>query len=34
MWTAFTVFIESVTILLLFLHFWFFGCQAYGILAP
>ena len=36
MWTIFKVFIEFVTILLLgfFFMFWFFGCEARGILAP
>ena len=34
MWTIFKVFIEFVTILLLFSVFWFFGCKACGILAP
>ena len=33
MWTIFKVFIEFVTILLLFM-FWFFGHKACGILAP
>ena len=33
MWTTFKVFIEFVTILLLFI-FWYFGCEACGILAP
>ena len=34
MQTIFKAFIEFITILLLFLCFWFFGCEAYGILAP
>ena len=34
MWTIFKVFIEFVTILLLFYVFWFFGLKARGILAP
>ena len=34
MWTIFKVFIEFVTILLLFYVFSFFGCEACGILAP
>ena len=34
MWTIFKVFIEFVTILLLFYVFWFFGREACGILAP
>ena len=35
MWTNFKVFIEFVTILLLFhVSFWFFGPEACGILAP
>ena len=34
MWTIFKVFIEFVTILLLFFMFWFFGGEACGILAP
>ena len=34
MWTTFKVFIEFVTILLLFYGFWFLGPKAYGILAP
>ena len=33
MWTIFKVFIESVTVLLLFVMFWFFGCKSCGILA-
>ena len=33
MWTIFKVFIEFVTILLLF-TFWLFGHEACGILAP
>ena len=34
MWTVFKVFIEFVTILLLFYVFWFFGPEACGTLAP
>ena len=34
MWTIFKVFIEFVTILLLFYVFGFFGHEACGILAP
>ena len=34
MWTIFKIFIEFVTILLLFYVFWFFDCEACGILAP
>ena len=34
MCTIFKVFIEFVTILLLFFMFWFFGREACGILAP
>ena len=35
MWTIFKVFIEFVTVLLLLIFmFWFFGREAYGILAP
>ena len=34
MWTIFKVFIEFVTILLVFHGFWFFGCKVCGILAP
>ena len=34
MWTNFKVFIELVTVLLLLFMFWFFGYEAYGILAP
>ena len=34
MWAIFKVFIKFVTILLLFYVFWFFGHEAYGILAP
>ena len=34
MWTIFKVFIEFVTILLLFFNFWFFGYKACEILAP
>ena len=34
MWTIFNVFIESVTILLLFYVLGFFGRKACGILAP
>ena len=34
MWTIFNVFIEFVTILLLFYVFGFFGGEACGILAP
>ena len=33
MWTTFKVFIEFVTNILFFM-FWFFGCEARGILAP
>ena len=33
MGTIFKVFIEFVTILLLLLMFWFFGCETCGILA-
>ena len=31
--TVFKVFVEFVTILLLFYVYWFFGCKACGILA-
>ena len=34
MWTNFKVFTELVTVLLLLFTFWFFGCEACGILAP
>ena len=34
MWTIFKVFIEFVTILLLFYVFWLFGHETCGILAP
>ena len=34
MWTVFKVFIEFVTILLLFYSFWFFDTKACGILVP
>ena len=34
MWTIFKVFTESVTVLLLFVTFSFFGCELCGILAP
>ena len=34
MWTISKVFIESVTILLLFFMFWFFDHEACGVLAP
>ena len=34
MWTIFEVFIEFVTILLLFFMFWIFGQEACGILVP
>ena len=33
-WTIFKVFNELVTVLLLLFMFWFFGHEAYGILAP
>ena len=33
MWTIFKVFIEFVTILLLFYVFWFFGLETCGVLA-
>ena len=34
MWTVFKVFVEFVTILLLFYIFWFFDTKACGILVP
>ena len=34
MWTIFKVFIEFVTMLLVFFKFWFFGHKACGILGP
>ena len=34
MWTIIQVFIEFVTILLLFYVFWFFGHEAHGTLVP
>ena len=34
MWAIFKVFLESVTILLLWFMFWFFSCKICGILIP